>query len=117
MIHVEIEQYLKDRAERRVMTLDWKQWYKNLHSERDRERHDLRGMTVVPPHRHGSNPFCAICDGEIKMGEEFYIFFVGGGSVENVTPYHIKCVNRNSETQEVRALVQQDRAFRYGTDA
>ncbi len=98
------------------MTLDWKQWYNDLHSEREREGYDETKKEVIPPHRHGSDPFCDICDGKIRIGEEFYIFFVGGSSRRNVTPYHVKCVDKNSGTSEARMIAQQDRAFRYGPE-
>jgi len=112
----EVVEYLRNRAERRIMTLDWNQWFKNLHSEREREGLDERGMVVSPPHRHGSDPFCGICDGKIRIGEEFYIFFVGGRTARNVTPYHVKCVDKNSDTTEVMTIAQQDKAFRYGPE-
>jgi hypothetical protein len=112
----EIVEYLRNRAERRIMTLDWNQWYNNLHSEREREGLDERGMVVSPPHRHGSDPFCEICDEKIRISEEFYIFFVGGRTARTVTPYHVKCVDRNSDTPGVRTIVQQDKAFRYGPE-
>ena len=92
----EIVEYLRNRVDRRVMTLDWYWWYKNLHG--------------------GSDPFCEVCDGKIRIGEEFYIFFVGGRTAMNVTPYHVRCVDRNSETPGVRTIVQQDRALRYGPE-
>jgi len=112
----EVEQYLRNRAERRVMTLDWNQWYNNLHHEREREGYDKAKMVVIPPHKHGSNPFCEICDGKIRISEEFYIFFVGGRTARNVTPYHVKCVDRNSDTPGVRTIIQQDEALRYGPE-
>ncbi len=71
-----------------------------------------RRMTVIPPHKHGSDPFCDICDKKIKFGEEFYIFFVGGRSRRNVSPYHVKCVDKNSDASIVRTIVQQDKALR-----
>lgn len=100
MIRDEIEEYLGNRAQRRVMTLDWERWYRNLH----------RGRT----HRHGSAPYCEICDRKIDFGEEFYIFYVGGGTVRNLTPYHIRCVDENSGSSEVARIVLQDREFRFG---
>lgn len=111
----EIEGYLKNQAERRVLTLDWKQWYKNLHSERELERLDESRMAVIPPNKHGSDPFCDICDKKIEFGEEFYIFFVGGRSRRNVTPYHVKCVDKNSDDLKVRRIVEQDKALRYNS--
>ncbi len=97
------------------MTLDWKQWYNDLHSEREHEGDETK-KAVIPPHRHGSDPFCDICYRKIRLGEEFYIFFVGGGFRRNVTPYHVKCVDKNSDTSEVRTIAKQDRVFRYGPE-
>jgi hypothetical protein len=96
----EIEEYLGNLAQRRQMTLDWEQWYRNLHKGR--------------AHKHGSSPYCEICDKKIKFGEEFYIFYVGGRTVRNLVPYHVRCVDENSESSEIANIVLKDKDVRFG---
>ena len=96
----EIKKYLKDRAQKIVVDQDFIQWFKLQHSGRKRY-----------PHRHGDNPFCGICDKELKPEEEVYLFYVGGGLRRNLRPYHVECIR---DTLRTKAIVEQDRAFRGG---
>lgn len=96
------------------MTVDWRDWYKNVHRGRESTRYDERRRIYMPTHKHGSDPFCGICDKKIRVSEEIYIFFVGGRFRSNVTPYHVKCIDKAVDTKKVKAIVQQDRSFRYG---
>jgi len=109
----EIEKYLKDRAQRIEVDSDWIHWFKLQHKGRDIPIYNFRTRIYRTVHRHGSNPYCGICEKELKPGEEVYLFYVGGGRRVNLAPYHISCVD-NQINFRVKAIVQQDRAFRAG---
>ena len=96
----EIQKYLKDRAQKTTVNEEWIQWFKLQHSGRERY-----------PHRHGNDPYCGICDKNIEPNEEVYLFYVGGGLRRNLKPYHVDCVD-NHINFKVKAIVEQDRAFR-----
>ena len=60
-------------------------------------------------YRHGSNPFCKICDTDFVVGDEVYEFMLSrniGGIF-----YHVDCFPQMRESGQ-RNIIYQDRAYR-----
>ena len=66
-----------DGLEKRVVTREWIDWYREEHKSRAREVR-LEGGLVKPRHPHWNLPFCNICDMDFEVEEEFYLLYVGG---------------------------------------
>ena len=93
--------------ERRMITREWIDWYREEHKSRAREVR-LEGGLVKPRHPHWNLPYCSICDLDFEVAEEFYLLYVGGHAVG----YHVDCVHLNIDTAKVRNVISQDRGYR-----
>jgi hypothetical protein len=109
-----VEIVASERLERRVVTKEWIDRYREEHKSRAQEV-QLKGGLVKPRHPHWNLPYCNICDTDFEVDDESYVLYVGGHEVG----YHIDCVLHNLETDKVRNIVSQDRSYRrrYGLRA
>ena len=96
-----------ERLERKVVTKDWIDRYREEHKSRAQEIH-LKGGLVKPRHPHWNLPYCNICDRDFEVGDESYRLYVGGHEVR----YHIDCILHNLNTDKVKNIVSQDRGHR-----
>jgi len=95
------------RLERRAVTKEWIDWYREEHKSRAQELR-LKGGLVKPRHPHWNLPYCNICDMDFEVDDESYVLYVGGHEVG----YHVDCVLHNLDTSKVRNIVSQDRSYR-----
>lgn len=93
--------------ERVNITREWIDWYREEHKSRARETH-LSGGLIKPRHRHWNNPYCTICDVDIKEDDECFILYVGGHALA----YHSECVAEFQSSKKVQNIIAQDRSYR-----
>jgi hypothetical protein len=96
-----------ERLERKEVTKDWIERYREKHKSRAQEVR-LKGGLVKPRHPHRNLPYCNICDEDFEVGDESYKLYVGGHEVR----YHIDCILHNLNTNKVKNIVSQDRGYR-----
>ena len=96
-----------ERLERKAITKEWIDWYREEHKSRAQEVR-LKGGLVKPRHPHWNLPYCNICDKDFEVGDESYLLYVGGHEVG----YHIDCILSNLDTDKVKNIVSQDRSYR-----
>jgi hypothetical protein len=96
-----------DRLERRVVTKEWIDHYREEHKSRAQEVR-LKGGLIKPRHPHWNLPFCNLCDRDFEVEEDFYMLYVGGHPVG----YHVECVLENLDTSKLRNIMNQDRSYR-----
>ena len=98
---------ISERLERRAITKEWIDWYREEHKSRAKELR-LKGGLVKPRHPHWNLPYCNICDRDFEVDDESYVLYVGGHEVR----YHIDCVLSNLDTDKLRNVISQDRSYR-----
>jgi len=102
-----VEIVASERLERRVVTKEWIDRYREEHKSRAKEVR-LKGGLVKPRHPHWNLPYCNICDTDFEVDDESYVLYVGGHEVV----YHVDCVLSNLDTDKVRNVISQDRSYR-----
>jgi hypothetical protein len=102
-----VEIVVSERLERRVVTREWIDRYREEHKSRAQEV-QLKGGLVKPRHPHWNLPYCNICDTDFEVDDESYVLYVGGHEVG----YHIDCILHNLDTDKVKNIVSQDRGYR-----
>jgi hypothetical protein len=102
-----VEIMASERLERKEVTKDWIERYREEHKSRAQEV-CLKGGLVKPRHPHWNLPYCNICDRDFEVGDESYLLYVG----EHEVRYHIDCILHNLDTDKVKNIVSQDRGYR-----
>lgn len=105
---LDIDLYLAKEAHRGIIIQEFIDWYKERHKTRGASRYTRR--IYFTEHRHGSNPFCNICDQVLAIGDDCYLFYVGGGGRGGQLPYHVSCFKDARESKQ-KNIIYQDRAW------
>lgn len=103
-----IKHYLSEEANRGTVGHEFIDRYKEKHKSRGTPRYTRR--IYLTEHRHGSDPFCNVCDQVLIVGDDIFLFYIGGGWGGQI-PYHVSCFRDAKESKQLN-IIYQDRAVR-----
>lgn len=102
---LDIDLYLEEKANRAIVGEKFITWFKEKHKTRDIPKHGR--YTRHTDYTHGSHPYCKICNEDLEIGDEIFLFYIYRWQV----PYHVSCFLDARESKQ-RNIIYQDRSMR-----